>query len=94
MTPVPPSKDAFAIVSMSAESTFRLPALIVPLETISPDVVTVVPVIAFAVKTEFAMFVIVALSPVRLVRVALSTDKVPVIATPLSFVSSLLVLSK
>ena len=69
MTPVPDAKLSLEILIMSAESTFRLPALIVPLETISPDVVTVVPVIAFAVKTEFAMFVIVALSPTCVVFV-------------------------
>ena len=74
MTPVPDAKLSLEILIMSAESTFRLPALIVPLETISPDVVTVVPVISFAVKTEFAMFVIVALSTVSLVNVALSAS--------------------
>ena len=76
MTPVPDAKLSLEILIISAESTFRLPrtALIVPLETISPDVVTVVPVIAFAVKTEFAMFVIVALSTVSLVNVALSAS--------------------
>ena len=37
MTPVPDAKLSLEILIISAESTFRLPALIVPLETISPD---------------------------------------------------------
>ena len=76
----------FVKVALSPEDITAFVIAILPM--VAESIVALVPVIAFAVRTEFAIFVIVALSPTNVVFViafAVSTEFARFVIVALSF---------